>query len=190
MPLDVRIISSCNEDPFRTISQNQLRKDLFYRLSTVMIELPPLREHLDDLEELVEYHLNATAYQYVHGTMSVSPEVYKILRAYEWPGNVRELFHVLDYAQNVADSDKMCPEHLPAYILKNNKALPDADLKRNVNEIDFSVETLQSLLDSYEHQVLLQALEYCGYNISRTADVLGVLRQSLQYRIRKYGIVL
>ncbi|MFR1808232.1 MAG: sigma-54 interaction domain-containing protein [Pygmaiobacter massiliensis] len=190
LPLDVRIISSCNEDPFRTISQNQLRKDLFYRLSTVMIELPPLREHLDDLEELVEYHLNATAYQYVHGTMSVSPEVYKILRAYEWPGNVRELFHVLDYAQNVADSDKMCPEHLPAYILKNNKALPDADLKRNVNEIDFSVETLQSLLDSYEHQVLLQALEYCGYNISRTADVLGVLRQSLQYRIRKYGIVL
>ena len=124
LKLDVRIISSCNEDPFRAIADNQFRRDLFYRLSTVMLELPPLREHLEDLEELVRYHLNATSYQYVHGITEVDPQVYAILRSYHWPGNVRELFHVLDYAQNVADSSTMRPEHLPSYLLKSRTHPP------------------------------------------------------------------
>ena len=190
LKLDVRIISSCNQDPFRSIADNQFRRDLFYRLSTVMLELPPLREHLEDLEELVRYHLNATAYQYVHAITAVDPQVYAILRAYNWPGNVRELFHVLDYAQNVADSDTMRPEHLPSYLLKHRAAAPVPAAASAPPAIDFSTATLQSLLEDYEHQILLQALEHCGYNISRTAETLGILRQSLQYRIRKYGIVL
>lgn len=188
LKLDVRIISSCNEDPFRSIADNQFRRDLFYRLSTVMLELPPLREHLEDLEELVRYHLNATSYQYVHGITEVDPQVYAILRGYHWPGNVRELFHILDYAQNVADSSTMRPEHLPSYLLKN-QAVPAASASA-VPVVDFSSATLQSLLDDYEHQIILQALDHCGGNISRTAQTLGILRQSLQYRIRKYGIVL
>ena len=188
LKLDVRIISSCNEDPFRAIADNQFRRDLFYRLSTVMLELPPLREHLEDLEELVRYHLNATSYQYVHGITEVDPQVYAILRSYHWPGNVRELFHVLDYAQNVADSSTMRPQHLPAYLLKSGTA-PAASAD-TAPAIDFSSATLQSLLDDYEHQIIVQALDHCGGNISRTAQTLGILRQSLQYRIRKYGIVL
>ena len=64
--MDVRIISSCNKDPFLCIKENELRKDLFYRLSTVMIELPPLRNHKEDLEELIQYHLRSTVFQYVH----------------------------------------------------------------------------------------------------------------------------
>ena len=188
LKLDVRIISSCNEDPFRAIADNQFRRDLFYRLSTVMLELPPLREHLEDLEELVRYHLNATSYQYVHGITEVDPQVYAILRSYHWPGNVRELFHVLDYAQNVADSSTMRPEHLPSYLLKSRTA-PAASAD-TAPAIDFSSATLQSLLDDYEHQIIVQALDHCGGNISRTAQTLGILRQSLQYRIRKYGIVL
>ena len=189
LKLDVRIISSCNQDPFRSIADNQFRRDLFYRLSTVMLELPPLREHLEDLEELVQYHLNATAYQYVHAITGVDPQVYDILRAYNWPGNVRELFHVLDYAQNVADSDTMRPEHLPSYLLKHRTA-PQAPAAGAPSATDFSSATLQSLLDDYEHQIIRQALDHCGGNISRTAEMLGILRQSLQYRIRKYGIVL
>ena len=188
LKLDVRIISSCNEDPFRAIADNQFRRDLFYRLSTVMLELPPLREHLEDLEELIRYHLNATSYQYVHGITEVDPQVYAILRSYHWPGNVRELFHVLDYAQNVADSSTMRPEHLPSYLLKSRTA-PAASAD-TAPAIDFSSATLQSLLDDYEHQIIVQALDHCGGNISRTAQTLGILRQSLQYRIRKYGIVL
>ena len=181
--LDVRLISSCNEDPFKAISENTFRRDLFYRLSTVILELPPLREHLEDLEELIRYHLESTAYQFVQGIIRVEPGVYALLRTYHWPGNVRELFHVLDYAQNVADAGVMEVRHLPPYLLKHH-AQPAAPAP-----IDFSRETLQSLMDGYERQVIAQALDHCGYNISQTAQTLGILRQSLQYRIRKYGLI-
>ena len=182
--LDVRVISSCNEDPFKAVAENTFRQDLFYRLSTVMIELPPLREHLEDLEELIRYHLESTAYQFVHAVTRIDPEVIAVLRAYHWPGNVRELFHVLDYAQNVTDSQVMEVRHLPPYLLKH-RSEPAAPLPA----IDFSRETLQGLMDGYEKQVIAQALDHCGYNISRTAQTLGILRQSLQYRIRKYGLI-
>ena len=182
--LDVRVISSCNEDPFKAVAENTFRQDLFYRLSTVMIELPPLREHLEDLEELIRYHLEATAYQFVHAVTRIDPEVIAVLRAYHWPGNVRELFHVLDYAQNVTDSQVMEVRHLPPYLLKH-RSEPAAPLPA----IDFSRETLQGLMDGYERQVIAQALDHCGYNISRTAQTLGILRQSLQYRIRTYGLI-
>ena len=181
--LDVRLISSCNEDPFKAISENTFRRDLFYRLSTVILELPPLREHLEDLEELIRYHLESTAYQFVQGIIRVEPGVYALLRTYHWPGNVRELFHVLDYAQNVADAGVMEVRHLPPYLLKHH-AQPAAPAP-----IDFSRETLQSLMDGYERQIISQALDHCGYNISQTAQTLGILRQSLQYRIRKYGLI-
>ena len=183
LKLDVRIISSCNEDPFKGISENTFRRDLFYRLSTVMIELPPLREHLEDLDELIRYHLDATAYQFVRGITEVTPEVRTLLRGYHWPGNVRELFHVLDYAQNVADASVMETRHLPPYLLKNQAAPAPA------RPVDFSRETLQGLMDQYERQIIAQALDHCGYNISQTAQMLGILRQSLQYRIRKYGLI-
>lgn len=184
LKLDVRVISSCNEDPFKAVAENTFRRDLFYRLSTVMIELPPLREHLEDLEELIRYHLEATAYQFVHAVTQIDPEVYTLLRAYRWPGNVRELFHVLDYAQNVTDSQVMEVRHLPPYLLKHRNE-PAASLPA----IDFSRESLQGLMDEYEKQVIALALDHCGYNISRTAQTLGILRQSLQYRIRKYGLI-
>lgn len=190
LDLDVRIISSCNEDPFQTVEENKFRRDLFYRLSSVIIELPPLREHLEDLEQLTWYHLEQTAFQYVHRITRIQPQVYQLLRAYRWPGNVRELFHVLDYAQNVADSDVMTVEHLPAYLRKNQAPAPRQSAPPTPSgHIDFSHTSLQALMDDYEKEVITQALDHCGYNISQTAQALGILRQSLQYRIRKYGII-
>ena len=190
LELDVRIISSCNEDPFQTVEENKFRRDLFYRLSSVIIELPPLREHLEDLEQLTRYHLEQTAFQYVHRITRIQPQVYQLLRAYRWPGNVRELFHVLDYAQNVADSDVMTVEHLPAYLRKNQAPAPRQSAPLTPSgHINFSHTSLQALMDGYEKEVITQALDHCGYNISQTAQTLGILRQSLQYRIRKYGII-
>lgn len=188
--MDVRIVSSCNEDPFRSIGENQFRKDLFYRLSTVMIELPPVREHKEDLEELINHHLNATSFQFVHAFTSISPGAMNLFKRYSWPGNVRELFHVLDYAQNVADCEILSVEHLPRYLTKlitaEKKETPP---KQNVS-FDFANEDLQSLMDTYEHEIIIKALEHYGYNITKTADVLGLRRQSLQYRIKKYGIII
>lgn len=192
IPLDVRIISSCNEDPFRSIAENKFRKDLFYRLSTVMIDLPSLREHMEDLEELIHNHLSATAFQYVHAITDIHPEALRIMKNYSWPGNVRELHHVLDYAQNVADSNLLMPEHLPTYLKKNriDSQTSDSPHPTPSSAPDFAVQDLQSLMDDYENQILRQALEHFGYNITKTADALGLRRQSLQYRIKKYGIII
>lgn len=190
--LDVRIISSCNEDPFRSISDNKFRKDLFYRLSTVMIELPPLREHMEDLEELIRNYLSKTAFQYVHSITEMHPEALRIMKNYSWPGNVRELYHVLDYAQNVADSNLLMPEHLPTYLKKNriDSQTSDSPHPTPSSAPDFAAQNLQSLMDDYENRILRQALEHFGYNITKTADALGLRRQSLQYRIKKYGIII
>lgn len=98
---------------------------------------------------------------------------------------MRELFHALDYAQNVADSSVLLPEHLPSYLLKKGTLPPTTG-----DAIDFSKDTLQSLMDERECEIIRQTLDHCGYNISRTAETLGILRQSLQYRIRKYGIII
>lgn len=190
--MDVRIISSCNADPFHAIGENQLRKDLFYRLSTVMIELPSLKDHIEDLEELIRSHLESVSYQYVHTFTAISPAVMDILSAYSWPGNVRELFHVLDYAQNVADSDTLSPAHLPSYLTKKDKTKENTEAFEKAAAFPFHASTcnLQSLIDDYECRLLKAALDHFGYNISKTADALDIRRQSLQYRIKKYGIII
>ena len=191
IPMDVRIISSCNEDPFQSVAKNELRKDLFYRLSTVMIELPPLREHLEDLDALIDFHLQATSFQFVRTFSKIDGEVRRLFRLYSWPGNVRELFHVLDYAQNVTDGDVLTVEHLPGYLRKLDAPPKTSEAPSGSDAATFPWgEDLQSIMDTYEHKVLREALAHYGYNISKTADALGLRRQSLQYRIKKYGIII
>ncbi len=187
---NVRIIASCNEDPFRAIEEGRIRRDLFYRISTIMIELPPLRNHLEDLEELIRYHLRANDRLFLHTFTDIDGEVLEIFRRYAWPGNVRELFHVLDYARNVADDETLRPENLPPY-MKRSGLLETAvrvSPAKDGESFDFREDTLQSIMDEYENRVLRAALDHYGYNITRTAEALGLRRQSLQYRIRKYGI--
>lgn len=186
---DIRIISSFNEDPFQAIAENRFRRDLFYRLSTVMIDLPPLREHLEDLEELIYYHLRSNALQFVEPIVDIQPEVLGVLRKYQWPGNVRELFHVLDYAQNITDDDTISLEHLPKYLLKNQH-ISTGHSDREESSLEFGKDPLQAIMDEYECQIISQALDHYGGNITQTAQALGLRRQSLQYRIKKYGLIL
>ena len=191
---DVRIIASCNADPFRLISENLLRKDLFYRISTVMIELPPLRDHIGDIRELVQHYIGKKRHQYAKDIPSLSPEVYTLFAQYGWPGNVRELYHVLDYALNVVEGEVIEPAHLPAYLRKSQNggpALPNASAaSAEEADPDLFRSDLQTLMDRYEEKVIRQVLEHHGYNISRTAEALGLRRQSLQYRIKKLGIII
>ena len=197
IPIDVRIISSCNEDPFKAIRENRLRRDLFYRLSTVMINLPPLRDHPEDIETLMRARIRNSNIHYVNKVDKIAPEVLDFLKHYSWPGNVRELFHMVDYAMNVTDGDTIEMEHLPKHLLKEfllNEANTGEAEKASVNAVpikpDWSKETLQSVMDRYENEILRQALDQYGGNISRTAEALDIKRQSLQYRIHKYGIII
>ena len=194
--IDVRIISSCNEDPFKAIRENRLRRDLFYRLSTVMINLPPLRDHPEDIELLMRARIRNSNVHFVNKVDKISPEVLDFLRSYSWPGNVRELFHVVDYAMNVTDGDTIKMEHLPKHLTdgSSHSAEGPSQAKRSDSDSEFfapdwSRETLQSVMDRYENEVLRQALDQYGGNITKTAAALDIKRQSLQYRINKYGII-
>ena len=188
---DVRIIASCNADPFQLISENALRKDLFYRLSTVMIELPALRDHINDIEELVYYHISRRSRGFAKRIDSLSPEVLDLFRHYNWPGNVRELFHVIDYALNTMEGSTIELSHLPTYLQTQKMAAPIQPAQvQLMSDEELLHSDLQHIMDKYEEQVIRKVLEHHGYNISRAAEALGIRRQSLQYRIRKLGIII
>lgn len=183
---DVRIISSSNEDPYLLIEEGRMRRDLFYRLSSVQIQIPPLRDRLEDLGQLVERYIQLKRRQFAKEIDYVTPEVLSLFRAYRWPGNVRELFHVLDYAMNMMDNGVIDETCLPPHFIERlspDKAPCGAD-------IDVIHSELEDIIGDYESRVLKKVLQHYGNNISHAAASLGISRQRLSYRIRKYGIVL
>lgn len=161
-------------------------------------ELPPLRDHPEDIETLMRACIRNSNVHYVNKVDKIAPEVLDFLKHYSWPGNVRELFHMVDYAMNVTDGDTIEMEHLPKHLLReyHENGMAAADTAKasasaaSAIKPDWSRETLQSVMDRYENEVLRQALDQYGGNISRTAEALDIKRQSLQYRIHKYGIII
>ena len=182
---DVRIISSCNEDPFVITNNNILRKDLFYRVSTIIIDIPPLRKRVDDIEVLLNYFISKFGNKYFKNIDTISNEVLNILKNYNWPGNVRELMHVVEYALNTIDENVFATSHLPKYLLPTS-----SDNITNYDEcVNILNNDLQSIMDDYECKIVKKFLDHNGYNITKTSQALNIKRQSLQYRIKKYGII-
>ena len=187
---DVRIVAATNLNLQEAISEGRFREDLYYRLNTIPIKVPALRDRGDDIILLFRKFAGDSAEKYQMPAIRLTDEAKITLKSYPWPGNVRELFHVLDYARNVADDDVLRPEHLPPY-MKRTVGPAESSSREAAGpgeHHDFSRDTLQDIMDEYEHRVLMEALEHFGYNITKTAEALGLRRQSLQYRIRKYGI--
>lgn len=187
IPLNIRIISSCNDNPYDLMEKNLFRKDFFYRLSTITINLPPLREHIEDIKELIQYYIQLNSYKYAKTIRHICPDVLSLLSSYSWPGNVRELFHTLDYVLNVIDDDTIRMEYLPEGLISST---PPRSISIHSKKPEYTPQSLQKTMDDYECSILLKALEHNGYNITRTAGDLGLQRQGMQYRIKKYGIII
>lgn len=188
--IDVRVISTCNESPFLLMEQKKLRSDLFYRLATIILEIPPLRERIEDIGELVRHHIAQISPSYAFPFREIEPEALWQMQQYSWPGNVRELFHAVEYAMNVASDDMFRRKYLPTYCLRGqicegkNENVFGGDEKSAA-----SMGTLQEQVEIFEADIIEKTLKRHFGNISETARHLGLQRQSLQYRIRKYGIV-
>ncbi|WP_425058807.1 Arginine utilization regulatory protein RocR [Sporomusa carbonis] len=182
---DVRILSSTNEDPLFCVENNKLRRDLYYRINTVTVNIPPLRQRLDDIERLTHYFIEKLSYRYSKQVKGASGEVINTFKSYDWPGNVRELLHVLEYAFNIMTGNRIELFHLPKY-LQERRQEPSAILGPECKTA-LHFETLEQLMAEYEKKVIENTLKHCKYNVSKTAQVLGIKRQSLQYRIKKYG---
>lgn len=176
---NVRIISSTNEEPFSLIKNGKLRNDLYYRISTVTINIPPLRDRKKDIELLVQYFVRKLSHNYSKNISRVSEDVIKRFKEYEWPGNIRELQHSIEYAFNTMADDVIHIYDLPPYMRKK--------VNKNCKEI-LHQRTLEQIISEYEKEVIKSTLGKYKNNITNTAKHLGIKRQSLQYRIKKYEL--
>lgn len=183
--VDVRIVSSCNERPEVMISDGKFRRDLFYRLSTVQVEIPPLRSRTGDIAALATGYIQQNSGRYAKHIRGLSTQALEILERYHWPGNVRELYHVLDFALNVTEGDFIKASCLPEYLHAKTRVTGMMP-----HQSDIIHEKLEDIMGEYEAAVLKQVLEHYGGNISQAANSLGICRQTLSYRIRKYGLII
>jgi len=175
--VDVRIIAATNQTLGRLVEEGRFRADLFYRLHGIQLRLPPLRERLDDLPELINTFLDRARHNLSRTTATLSDEALQCLWVHAWPGNVRELKHVLEGAVLLSDG-VIRPEHLPP-------AVRTVGVKELATA---SGRSLDETIDDVERQMILAALGRAGGVQVRAARLLGITEQSLWYRIKKHGI--
>ncbi|WP_318508678.1 sigma-54 interaction domain-containing protein [Bacillus sp. T3] len=175
---DVRIIAAMNLHPLTAVEQNKLRPDLFYRLNVLSIELSSLRERAEDILFLADYfieHYNQILDKSVKG---LRPEVEKIFIDYSWPGNVRELKHCIEYMLNVSDHDLLDLGDLPIF-LKQSPMHSHRNKPENLS--------LREHIEDCEKKLISKALSLSSGNVKKAASLLDIPRQTLQYKMKKYG---
>jgi arginine utilization regulatory protein len=182
IPVHCRIISACHEDPFG--KPEKFRPDLFYRLAVINIRLPALRDRQEDVLPLTDHFIKYFNKQFMSSINGIDDELPRILFTYEWPGNVRELQNMIESAMNFVEEDetKLRLEHFPQYFRK--RLLPFHFCRNHGNSLHDT--TLPEALSTLEQGMILKALEDNHWNISRTAKQLGILRQSLQAKLKRY----
>ena len=174
---DFRLVAATNRPVAEALRSGSLRQDLYYRLNTFQIEIPPLRERREDIPALVKRFVAQFSDRHGLTSPSVSPEALERLHAYHWPGNIRELQNTVEYAVILAESNVIGLKQLPAE-LQVSPALRVA-----VGPIDSS-----GSLEASERQAILVALTESRGNKKRAAEVLGIQRPTLYAKLRKYGI--
>jgi arginine utilization regulatory protein len=189
IPVDVRLISSSNIDPDQAIREDKLRNDLVYRIAVVTIKIPPLRERRDDIELLVDHFINSFNQILGKHIQKVSPAMHKMMMEYHWPGNVRQLKNWIECAMNLV------PEHETIlddkYVSNNFNAFSTAAVVEKKSKSSMLSERRQSVFEEIKEQECLmieEALRRHMGNVTKAAKEMGIKRQSLQYRMRKYGI--
>ena len=180
IPIDVRVIAATHQNLDTLVAEGKFRADLFYRLQGVRLRLPPLRERIDDLPDLITHLLDRTARRMNRLPATVSTEGLRALWAYGWPGNVRELQHVLEGAMVMSDG-VILPAHLPPAIQQATAQPPSAAAPVLAGPLDEALET-------WERQMILDALRQGGGVQARAAKILGISERSLWYRVKKLGI--
>jgi two-component system NtrC family response regulator len=174
--VDVRIIAASNKDIEQAVKEGSFREDLYYRLSVIMLHIPPLRERRDDIPLLVNHFLR----KFHQGNdVRLAPEALAVLTSYGWPGNVRELENVIQRASVLKRGDTIIPADLPDKLMKE---------KMSVDNIILNLPDEGISLEDLEKNLIIKALEKHKGNQTRAAEYLGITRPTLIYRMEKYGI--
>lgn len=180
--IECKIISSVNVEPMRCVEEGQLRQDLYYRLSGVTLEIPPLRKRRGDIAALIKHFEHKYCAMYGKKDVTVDKNLRDAFIKYEWPGNVRELEHLIESAISLTNSgEELTLYNLPPYLRKTMYA-------SNYVPEDVESMTLNEILYSVEKKAVKDALEKNDMNVSQAARSLGICRQNMQYRINKLGL--
>lgn len=186
IPIDVRIIATTNEKPTESIKNNTLRKDLFYRLNVIFISIPPLRERKKDIPILTKHFINKYRVILDKNIKYVSKDILDLFLQYNWPGNVRELSNVIEGAINIADEDKNIlqkEDFMSSLYLIEDKSLKNKSIFQDEGK------SLPEVISEIEKEMILDILTQNQHNISKTSRILGIKRQTLQHKLKKYEII-
>jgi len=192
--VDIKILSSVSREPMLSIEEGSLRKDLFYRLGTLIIRLPLLKDRRMDIPTLAEYFIAKINYEQGRDVRGLSDEVLSLFLAYDWPGNVRQLEHVIEAAMHVAcggeriEREDLEGELFPAMGAGSTEgSASPREAPQKEAYVDVS-EGLQAFRARKERDMILSVLqETCG-RVSQAARKLGVSRQLLHYKLRRMGV--
>src|ERR1700726_1053582 len=177
-PVDVRVLAATNKNPEQAVADGHLRQDLYFRLNVFHIHLPPMREHKEDLPQLVEHLLADIAAKHHKKVTGVGNDVMDLFKSYPWPGNVRELRNVLERAAIASDRGTVSRQHLAS-----DFGRAPATTSSGLGAIRFPVGTT---VDAAERELILQTLNATNQNKTRAAELLGISLKTLHNKLKEY----
>jgi len=176
--IDARVIAATNKNLEEEIAAGRFRQDLYYRLNVVRLAVPPLRERREDIPLLADFFLKKYVEKNRVMVKGFTPRAMDILMRHEWPGNVRELENLVERAVILARGDVITPAEFPAALAGVESRLPD----------DVAAMPAARTIKDMEREMILRTLDETGGNRTRTAEILGISRRTLQLKLKAYGI--
>ncbi|MCO5144405.1 MAG: sigma-54 dependent transcriptional regulator [Oligoflexia bacterium] len=189
--VEVRVIAATNKNLVEAIKNNEFREDLYYRLNVIPIVVPPLRDRVGDLGPLFDYFFKAFSKEQGRPAKKISQDALDLLKHYYWPGNVRELRNLVERLSILSVNDEIDVEDIPLEILEsiNSNPYTQSDSERTNPAILFSGATeLKEAKSQFEKEFILKKLIENDWNISKTAQVLGIERAHLHRKIKAFKI--
>ncbi len=180
--VDIRVVAATNKDLRSAVEQGAFRKDLYYRLQVVTITIPPLRERREDIPLLARHFLQHFSREFRKPLPRLGPPVERLLVQYDWPGNVRELRNVVERAMILTEGEEIVPADLPPEIAHQAVAPARGSAPR------FELPPAGVVLEEVEREFVRQALELTHGNQTRAARLLGLTRDELRYRVKKFDL--
>src|SRR5467141_3350140 len=179
-PVDVRVLAATNKVPEDAVARGEIRSDLYYRLNVFNIHMPPLREHKEDIPDLVQLLLSEMNTKHSRKVSAVSEAVLNLFNTYSWPGNVREMRNTLERAVIVCDGAVIETRHLPP-------GFGQAPLRTSANDPDAVRLGVGTTVEEAEKMLILKTLEATINNKTRAAEILGISLKTLHNKLKEYG---
>ncbi len=180
--VNVRIIAATNKNLLEAIENKEFRSDLYYRINVLRIEVPPLRLRKEDTLILAKYFLNTFAEKFNKNVKGFSPEVEKFIYTYDWPGNVRELKNTMERIAIMSEEEIIRLRDLPEELLNGNEQFAIKE------SFELNGQSLEEAVQNFEAEIIKKVYEKNDFKVSKTANELKIPRQTLQYKLQKYGI--